>query len=278
MKSRVLSFLVLFMVIGSMTLWAQGGGRIEGKLNVGVAPLSQGNIKVGEKLTTQDGIEIPPGTYRISVALNSLNEASFVISPFKVKQPDSAPALTKNAMNTQKTKDEPSLFISAKVSKNLLVKGIASNIEGIFVINNITPTEAQLNFMSKQFDAVALLGRSLDSKLVDLVPSFISIDQTTDCGADCIEGVVKVTIRNDGNTDASGKWNVTIVDPHLFVGTIADIPAGGEKTVVSTAKVKLPCCNPVNLDAEVHADFYNKVGVDSNDSNNTKRFTIKFKQ
>lgn len=276
MKSRLVLFLALFTAIGSTTLWAQG--RIEGKLNVGVTPLSQGDIKIGEKLTTQDGIEIPPGTYRISITLNSLSEASFVISPFKVKQPDSGPALTKNAMNTQKTKDEPSLYITAKVSKNLLVKGIASNLEGIFVINNITPTEAQLNFVSRQFDAMALLGRSLDSKLVDLVPSFVAIDQTTECGSDCIEGVVKVTIRNDGNAEAGGKWNVMIIDPRFFVGTLSDIPPGGEKTVVSMSRVKLPCCNPLNLDAEVHSDFYNKVCVDSNDSNNTKRFTIKFKQ
>lgn len=277
MKTRVLLFLVLFTVIGTIPLWAQGG-QIEGKLNVGATPLAQGNIKFGEKLTTQDGIEVPPGIYRIAVTLNSLNEAAFVISPFKVNQPDSAPALRKNAVNMQKTKDEPSLLIGGKVTKNLLVKGIASNLEGTFVIYNITPSEAQLNFVSKQFEASSTLGRSLDSKLVDLVPSFVSIDQTTECGADCIEGVVKVTIRNDGNTDAAGKWNVTVVDPHLFVGTVTDIPAGGEKTVVSTGKIKLPCCNPVNLDAEVHSDFYNKVGVDSNDSNNVKRFTIKFKQ
>lgn len=277
MKTRVLLFLVVFMALGTLPVMAQGG-QMQGKLTVGATPLSQGDVKVGEKLTTQDGIEIPPGVYRIAITLNSLNEAAFMISPFKVKQPDSKTGLKANAVNTSKSKEDPSLAIGAKVSKNLLVKGIASNLEGVFVINNITPSEAELSFVSKQFGASATLGRSLDSKLIDLVPASLFLDQPTECGTDCIEGVVKVTIRNDGNTDAAGKWNVTILDPRLFVGTVADVPAGGEKTVVSTAKIKLPCCNPVNLDAEVHADFYNKASVDSNDSNNSKRFTVKLKQ
>ena len=277
MKTRVLLFLVLFMALGTLPLMAQGG-QIQGRLTVGATPLSQGDVKFGEPLTTQDGIEIPPGVYRIAIALNSLGEAAFMISPFRVKQPDAKTGLKANAVNTMKSKEDPALAIGAKVNKNLLVKGIASNLEGIFVINNITPSEAELTFNSKQFAATATLGRSLDSKLIDLVPAFLSLDQTTDCGADCIEGVVKVTIRNDGNTDATGKWNVTILDPRLFVGTINDVPAGGEKTVVSTSKIKLPCCNPANLEAEVHADFYNKTGVDSNDSNNSKRFTVKLKQ
>ncbi len=180
-------------------------------------------------------------------------------------------------MNT-KRKLDPQSYVGATIQKNLLVKGIASNIDGTFHIHNITPSEAVLSFTSKQFTSSAVLGRSLDSKLVDLVPVFMSLEESADCGADCVEGYVKVTVRNDGNTAALGKWNVTVLDPQFFVGTISDIPPAGEKTIVSASRMKLPCCNPAVLDAEVHSDFYNSTASDANDSNNSKRFTIKLKE
>ena len=188
-----------------------------------------------------------------------------------------AKGLEKNAFNTKRRLD-PQVFVGANVVKNLLVKGIASNLEGNFHIQNITPSEAVLNFNSKQFAANAVLGRSLNSKLVDLVPTFVSLEEANDCGSDCVEGYVKVTVRNDGNSSAVGKWNVIIVDPQFFVGSVEDIPPAGEKTITSAIRLKLPCCNPATLDAEVHADFYNTAAADSNDTNNTKRFVVKLKE
>ncbi|HEY7161127.1 MAG TPA: hypothetical protein VH815_07700 [Acidobacteriota bacterium] len=200
------------------------------------------------------------------------------MSPYKVDaQQGKGKGLEKNAFNTNRKLD-PQVIVGGTATKNLLVKGIASNLEGNFNVQNITPTEAVLSFNSKQFGANAVLGRSLNSKLVDLVPTFVSLEEPNDCGSDCFEGYVKVTIRNDGNSPAVGKWNVVIVDPQFYVGTVTDIPPSGEKTVTSATRLKLPCCNPAVLDAEVHADFYNNDAADSNDSNNMKRFTVKLKQ
>jgi hypothetical protein len=272
--------MILFLVVGGFFLssMAFAQGRTPGKLTVGATPLAQGDIKVGEELTTRDGSSVSPGMYRISVNLNTLGEAQFILSSYKVDGPSgSGKMLEKNAFNTQR-KIDPQLIVGGSVTKNLLVKGIASNLEGSFHIQNITPTEAVLSFNSKQFAANAVLGRSLNSKLVDLAPVFVSLEEANDCGTDCIEGYVKVTIRNDGNSPAGGKWNVVIVDPQFFVGTVEDVPPSGEKTVTSAAKLKLPCCNPAILDAEVHADFYNNTASDSNDSNNIKKFTVKLKQ
>jgi hypothetical protein len=263
------------VVFISPLLFAQGG-RIQERLIVGGTPISQGDIKVGEKLTTREGSVIPAGIYRISVNVNTLGECQFVLSPYKIDQADSGKGLEKNAMN-MKRKLDPQSYVGASIQKNLLVKGIASNIDGTFHIQNITPSEAVLSFNSKQFASSAVLGRSLDSKLVDLVPIYLSLEETTDCGADCIEGYVKVTVRNDGNSPAVGKWNIVVLDPQFYVGTIADVPPAGEKSVVSASRVKLPCCNPAILDAEVHSDFYNSSATDANDSNNTKRFTVKVK-
>jgi len=268
--------MILFAIVCVSTL-AFGQGRTPGKLVVGATPLAQGDIKLGEELTTREGTAIGPGMYRISVNLNTLMEAQFILSPYKVTEAAESKGLEKNAFNTQR-KIDPQVYVGGSVTKNLLVKGIASNLEGNFHIQNITPTEAILTFNSKQFGANAVLGRSRDSKLVDLSPVFVSLDEPKDCGTDCIEGYVKVTVRNDGNTPATGNWNVIIVDPQFFVGSISDVPPSGEKTVTSANTIKLPCCNPAILDAEVHADFYNTSAADSNDSNNTKRFTVKLKQ
>jgi hypothetical protein len=275
MRTRIGLFAAVLGIVFSSLVFAQSG-RIQERINVGPTPLSQGDIKIGERLTTRSGDVIEPGLYRISVNINTLAECQFILSPYKLEF-ESNKALEKNAMNT-KRKLDPQSYIAANIQKNLLVKGMASNIDGAFSINNITPSEAVLSFSSKQFASTAVLGRSLDSKLVDLVPTFMSLEESSECGPDCIEGYLKVTVRNDGNTVAAGKWNVMLLDPQVFIGTVSDIPPAGEKTIVSAAKIKLPCCNPAVLDAEVHADFYNSTASDSNDSNNTKRFTLKLKQ
>ena len=264
-----------FAVVLSSDVFAQG--KITGKLTVGVTPLAQGEVKLGEQLTTREGTEISPGVYRISVNMNTLGECQFILKPYKIDQINSTKGLERNAMNI-KRKIEPQVSVGASIAKNVLIKGIASNLDGTFHIQNITPTEAILSFNSKQFVANAVMGRSLDSKLVDLVPIFVSLEDSNDCGSDCIEGYVKVSVRNDGNSPAAGKWNVVIVDPQFYVGTVADISPAGEKTVVSASRIKLQCCNPAILDAEVHADFYNNSSSDANDTNNTKRFTVKLKQ
>lgn len=276
MRTCMILFAIVCGIFLSSMAFAQG--RTPGKLTVAATPLAQGDIKVGEELTTREGLTVSPGMYRISVNLNTLGESQFILSPYKMEGPTNAgKGLEKNAFNTQR-KIDPQVFVGGTVTKNLLIKGIASNLEGNFHIQNITPTEAVLTFNSKQFGANAVLGRSLDSKLVDLVPIFVSLEEASDCGSDCTEGYVKVTVRNDGNTPAAGKWNVVIVDPQFFVGSVEDIPPQGEKTITSASKLKLPCCNPAIVDAEVHADFYNKTSSDSNDTNNTKRFTVKLKQ
>ena len=276
MRTCKILFAIVFVILLSSMVFAQG--RTPGKLTVAATPLAQGDIKVGEELTTREGLTLSPGIYRISMNLSTLGEAQFILSPYKLDgQPGTAKGLEKNAFNTQR-KIDPQVYVGGNVTKNVLIKGIASNLEGNFYIQNITPTEAVLAFNSKQFGASAVLGRSLNSKLVDLGPVFVSLEESTDCGSDCIEGYVKVTVRNDGNSPAAGKWNVVIVDPQFFVGSVEDIPSLGEKTITSAIKLKLPCCNPAVLDAEVHADFYNKTSADSNDSNNTKRFTVKLKQ
>jgi hypothetical protein len=260
------------MIVSSSLVFSQA--RIQERLIVGATPVSQGDIKLGEKLTTREGAVIEPGVYRISVNINTLGECQFILSPYKNDQVDSSKGLEKNAMNT-KRKLDPKSYVRASIQKNLLVKGIASNIDGTFHVQNITPSEAVLTFNSKQFAANSVLGRSLDSKLVDLVPVFMGLEETTDCGEGCIEGYLKVTVRNDGNSPAVGKWNVVVLDPQFYVGTINDVPPAGEKTVVSASRIKLSCCNPAILDAEVHSDFYNNSASDSNDSNNSKRFTLK---
>lgn len=275
MRICMIVFAVVCGIFLSSIAFAQG--RTEGKLVVAATPLSQGDIKIGEQLTTREGTTINPGLYRISVNANTLGEVQFILGPYKVDSTTTDKGLEKNAFGT-KRKLDPQVFVGANVVKNLLVKGIASNLEGTFHIQNITPSEAILSFSSKQFAANAVLGRSLNSKLVDLVPTFVSLEEPNDCGTDCIEGYVKVTVRNDGNSTAAGKWNVIIVDPQFFVGSVEDIPASGEKTITSASRLKLPCCNPAVLDAEVHADFYNTISADSNDSNNAKRFTVKLKQ
>jgi hypothetical protein len=276
MRTCMIMFAVVCGIFLSSIAFAQGG-RTEGKLVVAATPLAQGDIKIGEQLTTREGTSISPGLYRISINANTLGEVQFILGVYKVDSATTDKGLEKNAFNT-KRKLDPQVFVGGSVIKNLLVKGIASNLEGTFHIQNITPSEAILSFSSKQFAANAVLGRSLNSKLVDLVPTFVSLEETNDCGTDCIEGYVKVTVRNDGNSTAAGKWNVIIVDPQFFVGSVEDIPASGEKTITSASRLKLPCCNPAVLDAEVHADFYNTTSADSNDSNNAKRFTVKLKQ
>jgi hypothetical protein len=269
-------FMVVLTFFFSASLFAQG--KIQGKLTLGATVISQGDVKVGEVLTTPDGIKIPPGQYRIGVLLNSRNEAMFAISPFSVdKPPGNDEGLTENSMKPKSTVEQNSLYLPANLDKNTLVKGMASNLPGQFRVDNLTPSEAVLSFQSTQFQASAVLGRSLDSKLMDMSIVSLEVSDLTECGSNCMEGIVKVVVRNDGNATASGKWNVLIADPRFFVGTVQDLAAGAEQTVVSANKIKLVCCAPVRLQAEVRADFYNKAAVDANANNNTKVFSVKLK-
>jgi hypothetical protein len=268
--------IILLTFTFSASLWAQG--KIQGKLTLGATVISQGDVKVGESLMTPDGIKIPPGQYRIGILLNSRNEAMFAISPFSVdKPPGSDEGLTENSVKPKSTVEQNSLYLPANLDKNTLVKGMASNLPGQFRVDNLTPSEAVLSFQSSQFQASTVLGRSLDSKLIDMSVVSLELQDMTECGANCMEAAVKIVVKNEGNAVASGKWNILVADPRFFVGTIADLPAGGEQTIVSATKIKLPCCAPVNLQAEVRADFYNKSAVDSNANNNTKRFSVKLK-
>lgn len=276
---KTMFFVLVCAVLAGGSLFAQSGGsgRIQGKLTVGATPVSQGSITLAEPLSTHEGQKLLPGQYRIAIALNSLGEASFVLSPFKVENPTVKVGLEKNAVNSGDNQKSPDIIVGAKIMKNALVKGIASNIQGKFTLDAMTPTETILKFDSPQFAATSILGRSLDSKLVDLKPSFLSIEEISDCGAGCVEGRVKVTIHNDGNSMAKGKWNVILSDPTFFVGSVADVGPDSDVSVISQNKIKLPCCNPQNIQVEVHSDFYNKDGIDSNESNNVKAFTIKLK-
>jgi hypothetical protein len=276
MRTRILLLVVVALLALSPWTYAQGS-KIQEKLNIGATPIAQGELKTTEVLMTRDGQRIPPGLYRVAATLNSLGEAQFVISVFKVTtDTPTTSGISSNAINLKKAPPS-TITVAGFVDKNLLIRGIASNIQGVFSIKPIAPSETVLSFNSKQFSAHAILGRDLNSKLVDLTPAFLSLDQPTSCGQDCIEGHVKMTIRNEGNADAKGKWNVILEDPQFFVGSVEDVPAGGERAVVSAAKLQLPCCSPVEIGTEVHADFYNSESVDSNNSNDTRTFTLKLK-
>jgi len=270
----ILCLLITIVAISSV----YGQGKTVGKFNVGATTIAQGDIKLNETLTTREGKKVPPGLYRISVGLSSRNEAQFVLSPFELDQPNQVkPGLTGNAVNA--SREQPVRFyVGAAVTKNSFVKGIASNIEGSFKLENLTPSETVLVFESKPFAAEATMGRPADSKSVDLTPAFVSFEEPTPCGNNCMEGFIKVTIKNDGNLEAPGKWNVILLEPRFFVGTISGVPPGGETAVTSTTKLKVPCCNPLNTDVEVRPDFYNSAAADSNETNNSRKFTVKLQQ
>lgn len=272
MRNKIF-FCVLITVFAFSFVYGQGG-KTTGRLVVGATTISQGDIKLNETLTTREGKKIAAGLYRISVALTSRNEAQFVFSAFELDQPNQVKeGLSGNALNAQR-EGTPKLYVGASVTKNSFVKGVASNIDGTFKLENMTPSEVMLIFESKQFGASATLGRPVDSKSVDLTPSFVTFEQPSSCGNNCTEGFVKVTIKNDGNTDAKGKWNVVLIEPRFFVGTVSDVPAGGEISVTSASKLKTACCNPLIAEAEVHPDFYNSDANDVNDGNNARKFTI----
>jgi hypothetical protein len=275
---KVQTVIVFFLSFAfCIPLFAQG--KIQGKLTLGATVISQGDLRVGEALTTRDGIRIPPGQYRVGILLNSRNEAMFAISPFTVDKPRGTDdALTENSIAPKSTISDNSLYLAANVDKNTLVKGVASNLSGNFQVESLTPSEAVLSFQSKQFQASTVLGRSVDSKLMDVSIESLELENLSECGSNCMEGNVKVVVKNEGNAPASGKWNILVADPRFFVGSVSDIPAGTEQTVVSTTKVKLPCCAPLNLQADIRPDFYNKNAVDSNGNNNSKRFAVKLKQ
>jgi|GEM_PF-4478555 len=268
---------IIFLVFGVCCIASALFSETRTVLNLGATAISTGDIKVNEPLVTREGEKLSPGLFKVVVLLDSHGSASFVLTPRSQPEAGNDLMLKQNAMNAT-AKNLLQYTISASVKKNSLVKGIASNIEGEFKLDNVTPSESLLAFNSKQFEATAILGRSLDSKLVDLLPAFVTLDQATECGLNCIEAFVKIVVRNDGNSDAKGKWNVLLTSPSFFVGTVSDIPAGQETTVVSATKLRLACCSPALLEADVHADFYNKTGADSNDANNTKRFTVKLKE
>lgn len=276
MKTKLLFLLCLALVVGLSTSAMAQGKRIT-KLSVGYTAVSQGTIKIGETLTTREGQKLDPAVYRVAVTLNSQKEAQFILTPFSVENSTMKVGLENNAMNKGDMEKTPIVITGATITKNILVKAMASNIEGTFKLQPTTPTESTLSFNSSQFDVSVVLGRSLDSKIVDLRPSSLMLDGQAECGASCVEGHVKVTVKNDGNAVATGKWNVSLVEPQLFVGTVSDVPAGGEVTVVSDSKVRLPCCNPANVQVEIHADFYNKSSSDSNDTNDKQTFSLKLK-
>lgn len=268
---KVLIILGLFV----LSVPAFGSGRIRGKLTVGATTIAKGDINIDEPLVTPDHYKIDPGRYRVAIAMNPLREGIFILSLFKIDVPGSRSTLSKNALNTV-SQDSPELYMGANILKNSLVKGIASNIKGTFGLENVTPSESVLTFKSTQFDASsAILGRSSEVTLPDLSPVSITMEEPQDCGKGCRESYIKVTLRNAGNSIAKGKWNVILLDPSFYVGSISDVQPGTEVAVVSTTKLKLPCCASVSLDTEVHADFFNSGGIDSEDSNNTKRFSLK---
>lgn len=261
----------LFVCISLPVLGQEG--RITSKLEVGATRLAQGEIKIGEVLTTREGVKLQPGRYRIAVALNTLNEAMFILLPSGQEEVSNT-NLPKNALNTLKQMPNEIIFRTI-VIKNSLVRGIAS-IDGSFQVETMNPSEAILSFSSKQFAASTILGRSLNSKVMDMMPAQLTIEEPVNCGEGCVEGYVKVTIKNAGNSLAKGKWNVMLLEPRFYVGTVADLAPDEEKTIVSGSKVRL-MSGTVSLDAEVHSDFYNKVGTDANDANNIRRFTLKMK-
>jgi hypothetical protein len=261
----------LFVCISLPVLGQEG--RITSKLEVSATRLAQGEIKFGEVLTTREGFQLQPGRYRIAVALNTLGEAMFIMLPSGQDEVSSS-GVSKNALNTKRQLPNELVF-RTNVIRNTLVRGIAS-IEGSFQIEMMNPSEAILSFTSKQFASSTILGRSLNSKVTDMMPAQLTIEESVNCGEGCVEGYVKVTVKNAGNTVAKGKWNVMLLDPRFYVGTVSDLAPDEEKTIVSSSKVRLTS-GTVSLDAEVHPDFYNKVGTDSNDSNNTRRFTLKMK-
>src|SRR5437763_8174087 len=98
----------------------------------------------------------------------------------------------------------------------MLVKGISSNLHGTFTLQPVNPTEMTLTFDSKMFAISTLLGRSLDSKLIDMSIGNVAFEQGTECGQGCEQGVIRVTIKNTGNSPATGKWNVMVVNPQFF--------------------------------------------------------------
>jgi hypothetical protein len=274
MKTVFLAFVILFV---SISAFAQGA---KGLLRVGATAVAKGQLKIGETLVTRGGQELAPGVYRIAVEINSRNEAHFVLSPTVAEEaiPAAETALGKHTVGgAPPPGGPPPVSIPATIIKSDFVKGIPTSIEGKFGLESITPTEARLLFDSRQFAANAILGRSMESKTVDLTPTFLSIESPSECGSNCIEGFVRVTITNEGNSDATGKWNVVLREPRFYVGTVSDVPASGKAEVTSNTKLKLNCCAAV-LDAEVHADFYNQGTVDANDSNNSKVFTVKLKE
>lgn len=158
---RVQTLIVFFLSFAlCVPLFAQG--RIQGKLTLGATVISQGDLSVGEVLTTRDGIRIPPGQYRVGVLLNSRNEAMFAISPFAVDKPTGGDeGLTENSVQMKSTVEQNALYLAANLDRNTLVKGVASNLPGEFRVENLTPTEAVLTFQSKQFQASTVLGRSI---------------------------------------------------------------------------------------------------------------------
>ncbi len=245
------------------------------KLTVAATTIARGDIDIVEPLITPDHYKLDPGRYRVAIAMNSLREGIFVLSLFKIDLPGSESDLSKNAINTP-TRNSPEFYIGANILNNSLVKGIASNIKGTFGLKNVTPSESVLTFKSAEFTASSvMLGRAAGVTLPDLSPVSITMERPQECGKDCRESYVKVILKNDGKSAAKGKWNVILLDPGFYVGSISNVQPGTEAAVVSSTRIKLRCCTSIALDVEVHADFFNHEGIDSNESNNTKRFAVK---
>ena len=273
MFKRCIGFLIFSVFLTSLAF-----GQVKEVVKVSATTISQSDIKLNENLRTAEGHQLATGLYRIAVTLDSKGAAKFVLIPHNQPEPSPNSSLSRHSLSVRGMDDNSLQFeVPAVVKKNTFIRGVAS-VEGTFKLDNLTPSEAILSFQSRQFEAQTTLGRPLDSKLVDLVPTFATIEQSSQCGVDCVEGFVKVMVRNDGNIEAKGKWNVVLSDRNFFVGILTDVPAGQEVGVTSTTKLRLPSGSTASLEVEVHADFYNKDVNDSNDVNNTKRFIIKLEE
>src|SRR5262245_26558343 len=117
MRICMILFAVLFAVFLSSAAFAQG--RIQEKLIVAATPVAQGDIKLGEELTTPEGAAVGPGLYRISVNLNTLGEVQFILGPYKVAEANTGKGLEKNAFNTQRKLDAQ-VYVGGNIVKNLL--------------------------------------------------------------------------------------------------------------------------------------------------------------
>lgn len=248
-------------------------GSTGGPLNLEASEISAGEVKNVEPLMTRDGQTIVPGLYRVAVTMNTKGQVQFVFSstePVKTTPPRGV--LAKNNATASRK-----IYVDGDLVMNNLVKGIAS-LKGDFRLEPFSPTETVLSFTSKQFEARATLGRQKDSPVADLLPVSVELKESEECGKDCIQAFVVARIRNAGNSAAKGKWNVSVLDPVVYVGSVEDLAGGSETAVQSPNKIKFTASGQLIIDIKVYPDFYNKNVNDAKESNNSQRFSIKLNQ